>query len=250
MADSKKVAGTVGNIAGTAAAADPDPNSKAVLTAIALGAKLFGSFGGNNSNQNDSNSEAVASTGTNDNMQIIQTLANPGSQFLGNNAQQKARDAEYNAYVNYLNNLDKKRTETEGKFENYYQIGDEQFNQEANTQLPEVHKMQEDINNQSTEAQENMSSQMQSQLAQQGVRGGQASTILGRATGNLNKNLNYDQNQIAYYETRNRQNARLNYTSQKAMKPYNTLTSAQWFYMPSPTEMSMMSNAINRKFGA
>lgn len=180
---------------------------------------------------------------------LLGALAPIGMSFLSNNAQQKARNAEYDAIVRYLEGLDRKRAATEGKFKENYEIGDTQFNLEANTPLAELTQMKQDITDQSTVAQQNMNKQLQSQLSQQGVRGGQAATQLARGTGQLNRELNWDVNQLAYDEAKTRQGARLDYTSKKALIPYNTLNTAKWLYMPDNIEMLMMNNAIKTKYG-
>ena len=62
----------------------------------------------------------------------------------------------------------------------YMQEGEGAFLDETGRPLPELEAMKADIASGNTEAMQDASSQMQAQLAQQGMRGGQASKI-GRA---------------------------------------------------------------------
>ena len=179
-------------------------------------------------------------------------LANAGIQIgstaLSNFGQQGNANAQYDALTNYLQQMDAQRQAAKTEIQGNYNTADSQMQNLLNTQLPELGQMKSDINQQATDAQQNNAAQEQSQLAQQGVRGGQAATLQGRQQGQLNRELNYDQNQLGYQEAQNRQNAALNYTGQKGLIPYNTLNSAQWLNMPSATEQAMMSQAINGKF--
>lgn len=169
--------------------------------------------------------------------------------YYANKNQQKLRDANYEAIKAYLGQTDEKRKQTRDYMQGNYETGNEEFNQEANTVLPELAQQKTDIREANTEQQQEANKQMQAQLAQQGVRGGQASTLLGRQTGQLARESLRDENQLAYQEAQNRQNARLNYTGKKALIPYSSLNTQQWLYMPSAQEQAMMQNAINTKFG-
>lgn len=143
-----------------------------------------------------------------------------------NNAAAKA----YQAYVTRFGNNMAKTLEQRGQnFENKlldnFNTGESEYLNEANTQLPELTQLIQDIANQSAEAQRQNQRQINASLAQQGVRGGQAAILANRATGELNRDLQRDINQTAYNEAANRQNSRLNYYTNKATTPYNTLNS-------------------------
>lgn len=157
-----------------------------------------------------------------------------GMELFGSYAQQIGDVKQAKAYQKYLNNLtsgleDKlssRAAEYEGKLSSMFDEAEPQFLTEANTQLPELQQMQKDISQQSSEAQRQNRAQVQNELAEQGVRGGQAATLSNRATGELNRNLQRDYNQLAYDEAGKRQSSRLNYFGEKAMSPYKGLVSA------------------------
>jgi len=138
------------------------------------------------------------------------------------------------AYQAYLNGItDKMGNELEQRAEKYDQKLQDQFNEaepqyqeEANTQLPELQQLITDIANNSAEAQRQNQRQINASLAQQGVRGGQAAILANRATGELNRDLQRDINQTVYNEAANRQNSRLDYYSNKALTPWKTMSEA------------------------
>ena len=136
------------------------------------------------------------------------------------------------AYQDYLNNfasgmsgtLQDRAAMYEGKLGDMSDLAEGQFMQEANTPLAELGKIQSDIANQSAEAQRQNRLQVENQLNSSGVRGGQAAILANRATGELNRDLQRDVNQLGYNEASNRQGSRLNYLSQKAYSPWATLS--------------------------
>lgn len=73
------------------------------------------------------------------------------------------------------------------------------------------------IKNNSTAAQELARKQMAASLAQQGVRGGQAATIMGRSLGELNRNLGNDLTSLRYNDEQSRKKALQDYYSQKSL---------------------------------
>lgn len=101
-----------------------------------------------------------------------------------------------------------------------------QYLQEANTQLPELMQLNQDILNQGTEAQRANRRQIEATLANQGVRGGQAAILENRALGETTRDLQRDINQNIYNEALNRQNSRLNYYGQKSLSPWTTMSGA------------------------
>lgn len=171
-----------------------------------------------------------------------------GGNYLGAKNEQDVRDMQSEALTGYLNSVDERRNNALQEIKGNYAEGDKQFNQEANTPLPQIGQMQNDIVQQATDAQQNNNKEYQAQLAEQGVRGGQAATLLGRQTGQLNRELNYDTNKLGYDEARNRQDTRLNYTAKKSLLPYESLNKDQWLRMPNASEQQLMMNAINTKF--
>ena len=150
--------------------------------------------------------------------------------FTGGNQASKAAKA-YQAYLNGIttdmqNQLEGRAEKYDTKLQNQFNEAEPQFQQEANTQLPELQQLITDIANQSSEAQRQNRRQINANLAMQGVRGGQAAILANRATGELNRDLQRDINQTAYNEAANRQQARLNYYNQKALTPWSAMSNA------------------------
>jgi hypothetical protein len=81
---------------------------------------------------------------------------------------------------------------------------------------PELTQLKSDIANQSTEAQNAQRGQVNLNLAQQGVRGGQAATLANRSSGELNKQLGYNVNQLAYDDATKRASEKAGYYAGKA----------------------------------
>ena len=138
------------------------------------------------------------------------------------------------AYQNYLNGvandmanqLEARAEKYDTKLQNQFNEAEPQYLAEANTQLPELQQLVTDIANQSAESQRQNQRQINASLAQQGVRGGQASILANRATGELNRDLQRDINKTVYDEAANRQNSRLGYFGEKALTPWKTMSGA------------------------
>lgn len=153
------------------------------------------------------------------------------AQSFGDANQQSKAAQAYQDYLNGIignmqNQLEARAEKYDTKLQNQFNEAEPQFQTEANTQLPELTQLVEDIANQSAEAQRQNQRQINASLAQQGVRGGQAAILANRATGELNRNLQRDINQAVYNEAANRQTARLNYYNQKALTPWSTMSNA------------------------
>lgn len=169
-------------------------------------------------------------------------------QYFGAKGEQDVRDMQSEALMNYLNSVEAKREGAKRDIKGYQAAGEQQFMQEANTPLAELTQAKQDIAENASEAQQANARQIQAQLAQQGVRGGQAATLAGRQQGQLNREMGRDINQLAVGEGLGRQQARLGYTAQKGLVPYEALNKSQWLYMPSAQEQELYMNAINKKF--
>lgn len=164
------------------------------------------------------------------------------------------------AYQNYLNgitgkmssDLESRAEKYDNKLQGMSSEAEPQFTSEANMQLPELGQLVQDISDENAEAQRQNRRQVQAELAQQGVRGGQAAILGNRATGELDRNLQRDINQTVYDEARNRQNSRLDYYSQKALAPWKTRASAYASSMAgannalSNAQSDVYANAYNR----
>jgi hypothetical protein len=87
---------------------------------------------------------------------------------------------------------------------------------ETESELPELGVLRDSILQGATKEQEMARNAMRANLAQSGVRGGQAATLLNRGTGELNQELIKDLNQLSYDEALNRRQTRSNYLGNKA----------------------------------
>lgn len=150
---------------------------------------------------------------------------------LNNSLNDKANAKAYQSYLNGIignmgNQLEARAEKYDTKLQNQFNEAEPQFQQEADTQLPELQQLVEDIANQSAESQRQNQRQINASLAQQGVRGGQAAILANRATGELNRDLQRDINQTVYDEAANRQKSRLGYYSEKALTPWKSMSNA------------------------
>ena len=164
---------------------------------------------------------------------LLNIGGNLGNYFggvLGGNSNVSAAKA----YQNYLNGitdsmakaLEGRAEKYDNKLQNQFNTAEPEFQQEAYTQLPELQNLMNDIATQNTETQRGDLRRINAVLAQQGVRGGQAAILANRALGETSRDTLRDLNKLAYDEAANRQNARLNYYSNKALTPWNTMSSA------------------------
>lgn len=149
--------------------------------------------------------------------------------FTGGNKKVDMAKA-YQAYLNSFgkkmeNKLTQRGQEFENKLIDNFNQGESEYLNEANTQLPELQGLINDIAQENTETQRGDLRRINAILAQQGVRGGQAAILANRAMGETSRDTLRDINQLAYNEAANRQKSRLNYYTNKAQTPYNTLNS-------------------------
>lgn len=160
---------------------------------------------------------------------ILKGVKSIGGMFGGNKNVKMAQ--AYQAYLNGItdkmgNALEARADKYDQKLQNQFNEAEPQYQQEANTALPELQQMKDDIVNQNTETQRGDLRRINAILAQQGVRGGQAAILANRAMGETSRDTLRDINNLAYNEAANRQNSRLNYYSQKALTPWQNMSSA------------------------
>ena len=105
---------------------------------------------------------------------------------------------------------------------NDFESGESAFLNEANTQLPELEMMENDIANQNATALNNASNQIRSNLAVGGVRGGQAGTLQNRAMANMGVDAQRDLNNLKFNEANQRAVERRNYQQNKASQAQAT----------------------------
>ena len=186
-------------------------------------------------------------------------LANLGINFLGSAGEGKQKAQYAAAYQDYLNKviaqmkkeLEARAEKYDNKLQNQFNEAEPQFQNEANTQLPELAKLQQDVIDQNTDAQRANRRQIEATMARQGVRGGQAAILENRALGEQSRDLQRDINQLAYNEAANRQQARLNYYNQKALTPWSTMSNAYGSSMVgankalSDAQANVYNNAYN-----
>lgn len=175
--------------------------------------------------------------------------------FTGGNQQSKVAQA-YQNYLNGIigdmgNQLEGRAEKYDQKLQNQFNEAEPQYQQEANTQLPELQNLIKDIAEQNTETQRGNLRQINANLAQQGVRGGQAAILANRALGQTTREAQRDINNLVYNEAANRQQSRLNYYSDKALTPWKTMSSAYGSSMTgannalSNAQANVYANAYN-----
>lgn len=190
---------------------------------------------------------------------ISSMLGKYGKQSSNANEDKETKQA-YRAYQNYLDAvagsmaeaLEARAEKYDQKLQDQFNEAEPQFQEEAYTQLPELQKLVEDVQNQNTETQRNDLRRINAILAQQGVRGGQAAILANRAQGETTRDTLRDINNLVYNEAANRQNARLNYYGDKALTPWKAMSSAYGQSMVgannalSNAQGQVYSNAYNK----
>lgn len=162
------------------------------------------------------------------------SIFNSGSSMLGSYLNSRAdakAAAAYQAFLNGIannmqNQLEARAEKYDTKLQNQFNEAEPQFQQEAYSQLPELQNLIKDIADQNTETQRGDLRRINAVLAQQGVRGGQAAILANRAMGETTRNAQRDINNLVYNDAANRQNARLNYYSTKALTPWQSMSQA------------------------
>lgn len=209
------------------------PALAAVGTAIASKAPTvlaaLKGFGGKLTNAADIFSNWASGSGKN----LLNIGGNLGN-YIGSFLDGKNNNVAAQAYQSYLNGiigdmasqLEARAEKYDQKLQNQFNEAEPQFQEEANTQLPELQKLMEDIATQNTETQRGDLRRINAILAQQGVRGGQAAILANRAMGETSRDTMRDINQLAYNDAANRQNSRLDYYSKKALTPWSAMSSA------------------------
>lgn len=97
-----------------------------------------------------------------------------------------------------------------------YTGGEQQFLNELAQSPKELEDLKESLTNQTNELLQGYAKQSAANMAQQGIRGGQASIAQKRATGEVAQSGLRDLTNLAYQNAMNRQQQRANYFSNKA----------------------------------
>lgn len=171
-------------------------------------------------------------------------LASP---FIKANQAAKMQAQQADAYDSYANDIKGERLQGRNQMQDFYKIGDANFNAEANTALPELGQMTADTQSQGTEAQQEYIRNQDALNATHGVRGGQAATLTGRGLGKLTTDIQRQINEMAYKEAANRQNKRLDYYNEQAMVPYRSLSNIQW-WQPGFQEANAKNSGISTRY--
>lgn len=183
-----------------------------------------------------------------------------GITSLNNSLNDKATAKAYQQYLDGIigdmaNQLEQRAEKYDKKLQNQFNEAEPQYQQEANTQLPELQNLIKDIAEQNTETQRGDLRRINAVLAQQGVRGGQAAILANRAMGETSRDTMRDINKLVYDEAANRQNSRLDYYSKKALTPWSAMSSAYGNSMVgannalSQAQGNVYQNAYNNAMG-
>jgi hypothetical protein len=136
----------------------------------------------------------------------------------GADMQNKIAERELNARLNAYNSM-------LGTAGGLASSGEQAFLQESSQTAPEVQQRQLDILGGQAEDLNNYNQQLQSSLAQQGLRGGQAANQLKRGIGEQAQTATRDINQLLSQDAMQRQSQRMAYQQQKAQIGQQGLTS-------------------------
>jgi hypothetical protein len=135
---------------------------------------------------------------------------------------QDRQEAMFGAQMTDKQKLDQLRQQAFEESKNMgtgmYAQGDDQImNETAAGMSPELQKVQSDIQSGTAEDIARGTGEMQKNLAQQGVRGGQAATALNRGVGTMRTTGMRDVNQMALDEANNKKAIRTAYMQNKAL---------------------------------
>jgi hypothetical protein len=125
-----------------------------------------------------------------------------------------AAEEEYKRRKRAYDNMLKKAEETT-------QTGETAFNNIVNTQNPYLGIMQRDLNDNTNRDINLYRNQLNTALAQQGIRGGQAATQMARGLGNVTTQANQDLNTMMYNDQQQNRNLQAAYNQAKALAGLN-----------------------------
>lgn len=145
---------------------------------------------------------------------IIGGAVGAGSSLLGGIMGSNAEEEAYKRRLEAYNNMIKKAKSTQ-------QAGETAFNNIVNTQNPYLNQIAYDLQTNTNDVLNANRNQLQAGLAQQGIRGGQAGTLLARSLGNITNQANQDLNNMRYNEIANNRNLQAAYNQAKALAGLN-----------------------------
>ena len=145
---------------------------------------------------------------------IIGGAVGAGSSLLGGIMGSNAEEEAYKRRLEAYNNLIKKAKSTQ-------QAGETAFNNIVNTQNPYLNQIAYDLKNNQNDVLNAGRNQINAGLAQQGIRGGQAGTLLARSVGSMTNQANQDLNNMMYNDIANNRNLQAAYNQAKALAGIN-----------------------------
>ena len=130
--------------------------------------------------------------------------------IMGSNAEEEAYKRRKQAYDNMIKRATGLQTE-----------GERVFNNIVNNPNPYLNQVAYDLKNNQNDVLNAGRNQVNAGLAQQGIRGGQAGTLLARSVGNMTNQANQDLNNMMYNDIANNRNLQAAYNQAKALAGIN-----------------------------
>ena len=130
--------------------------------------------------------------------------------IMGSNAEEEAYKRRKQAYDNMIKRATGLQTE-----------GERVFNNIVNNPNPYLNQVAYDLQNNTNDVLNAGRNQINAGLAQQGIRGGQAGTLLARSVGNMTNQANQDLNNMMYQDIANNRNLKAAYNQAKALAGIN-----------------------------
>lgn len=130
--------------------------------------------------------------------------------IMGSNAEEEAYKRRKQAYDNMIKRATGLQTE-----------GERVFNNIVNNPNPYLNQVAYDLKNNTNDVLNAGRNQVNAGLAQQGIRGGQAGTLLARSIGNMTNQANQDLNNMMYQDIANNRNLKAAYEQAKALAGIN-----------------------------
>ncbi|MBO7713183.1 MAG: hypothetical protein J6S85_06405 [Methanobrevibacter sp.] len=130
--------------------------------------------------------------------------------IMGSNAEEEAYKRRKQAYDNMIKRATGLQTE-----------GERVFNNIVNNPNPYLNQVAYDLKNNTNDVLNAGRNQVNAGLAQQGIRGGQAGTLLARSVGNMTNQANQDLNNMMYQDIANNRNLQAAYNQAKALAGIN-----------------------------
>lgn len=140
----------------------------------------------------------------------IGTIGSIAGGLLGGNAEEAAYNRRRKAYDEII----KKANQVQN-------VGEKSFYNTVNTQNPYLNVIANDLKNNQNDILNANRNQLNTALAQQGVRGGQAATQLARGIGSITNQANQDLNQMMYQDEQQNRNLKMAYDQAKALAGLN-----------------------------